>query len=127
MSRPIWGDTLNTINNVERATLDPRKSTWDRIGGEGRKGGFNGVAIDPNDPPMYESQASYLRVRPPAVATGLGLTAEGCRLRAETGGAHPLTELPELRRAIARLTVFAFLAGCCCGVIGAWVASAGLP
>ena len=123
MSRPIWGDTLNTINNVERATLDPRKSTWDRIGGVRRKGGFNGVAIDPNDPPMYESQASYLEVPPPAVATGRGLAAEGCRLRAETDG--PLAEMPELRDAIVRLTVFAFLAGCWCGALGACLASAG--
>jgi predicted transcriptional regulator len=25
------GVTLNTINSIERATVDPRKSTWDRI------------------------------------------------------------------------------------------------
>jgi len=25
------GLTLNTINNIERAAVDPRKSTWDRI------------------------------------------------------------------------------------------------
>jgi transcriptional regulator with XRE-family HTH domain len=118
------GVTLNTINNVERATVDPRKSSRHRIGGERRKGDFNGVAIDP--PPTYESEASYLVV-PPPVAIGRGLGAEGCRLRAETGGARPLTELPKLRRAVARLTVVAFLAGCWCGVIGAWLVSAGLP
>jgi transcriptional regulator with XRE-family HTH domain len=118
------GVTLDTINNVERAAVDPRKSSRHRIGGELRKGDFNDVAID--SPPMYESEASYLVV-PPPVAIGRGLGAEGCRLRAETGGVRPLTELPELRRAVARLTVFAFLAGCWCGVIGAYLASAWLP
>jgi hypothetical protein len=117
---------LNTINNVERATVDPRKSSRHRIGGERRKGGFNGVANDPKDPPMYEAEVSYLGVPPPA-AIGRGLGAEGCRLQTETGGARPLTELPELRHAVARLTVVAFLAGCWCGVIGAWLVNAGLP
>jgi transcriptional regulator with XRE-family HTH domain len=112
------GVTLNTINNVERAAVDPRKSSRHRIGGERRRGDFNGVAIDPKDLPMYEPEASYLVV-PPPVAIGRGL--------AETGGAHPLTELPELRRAVARLTVVAFLAGCWCGVIGVYLASAWLP
>jgi transcriptional regulator with XRE-family HTH domain len=120
------GVTLNTINNVERAAVDPRKSSRHRIGGERRRGDFNGVAIDPKDPPMYESEASYLVV-PPSVAIGRGLGAEGCPLRAETGGARPLTGLPKLRRAVARLTVFAFLAGCWCGVIGVYLASAWLP
>jgi hypothetical protein len=115
---------LNTINNVERAMVDPRKSSRHRIGDERRKGDFNGVAIDP--PPMYESEASYLVVAPP-FATGRGFGAEGYRLRAETRGARPLTELPKLRRAVARLTVFAFLAGCWCGVVGAYLASAWLP
>jgi hypothetical protein len=53
--------------------------------------------------------------------------AKECRLRADAGGTRPLTELPQLRRAIVRLTVFAFLGGCWWGVLGAWLASAGLP
>jgi len=62
---------LDTIKNVERARVDPRKSTRHRIGPEGRKHGFNGVAIDTKDPPTYESAASYLVV-PPPVGAGLG-------------------------------------------------------
>jgi hypothetical protein len=48
-----------------------------RIGTEYRKGGFKGVPIDPNDPPIFESQAAYLGRH------GLLLPGERKRLTAE--------------------------------------------
>jgi hypothetical protein len=46
-----------------------------RIGTEYRPGHFKGVAIDPNDPPVYEAQATYLE------RYGLFLPGERRRLR----------------------------------------------
>ncbi len=46
-----------------------------RIGEEYEEGHFAGVAIDPGDPPRYESEASYLR------RLGLLLPGESKRLR----------------------------------------------
>jgi hypothetical protein len=45
------------------------------LGTNHKEGDFNGVAIDPNDPPVYESQARYLERH------GLLLPGERQRLR----------------------------------------------
>ena len=77
MPHYVFGIPAYWVNQWESDYYNGRALHVDghRIGEEYEEGHFAGVAIDPGDPPCYESEASYLR------RLGLLLPGESKRLR----------------------------------------------